>query len=114
MKKILFTILGICITSFVFSQEKKVEINLNEKISKCIIVTPKTTISVLIYPELSRNGLYRILNKKKQEIYTDEYKNVDVVNIDLSTTEVLLKKGIYILEFTADTDEIEYVKLKVK
>ena len=89
-----------------FSQEKKVDINLNNGKSNCIVVTAKTTISVLIYPELSRNGMCRILNKKKQEIYTDEYKNVDVVNIDLSTTELLLKKGIYILEFTADTDEI--------
>ena len=114
MKKIVFTILALFMGSLLFSQEKKLSIDLNKEKNKTIIMNFKSNISVLVYPELSRDGCYRIINNKKHLICSDCYSDVDLVEIDFTANKIELKKGIYILEFTSNNDEVEYVKLKIE
>ncbi len=90
-------------------------INLNKDNSRIqYIICPEVTLSILIYPELSRNGKYELIHKDGTIYYSDVYKDVDLVSINFKLRGVEMPNGRYKLKFTSNEGEIEYVSMLIK
>jgi hypothetical protein len=115
MKKLVLTFFLFCSLKVCFAQLDYMSINLNKDNSRIqYIICPEVTLSILIYPELSRNGKYELIHKDGTIYYSDVYKDVDLVSINFKLRGVEMPNGRYKLKFTSDEGEIEYVSMLIK
>ena len=115
MKKLVLTFFLFCSLKVSFAQLDYMSINLNKDNSRIqYIICPEVTLSILIYPELSRNGKYELILKDGTIYYSDVYKDVDLVSFNFKLRGVEMPNGRYKLKFTSNEGEIEYVSMLIK
>jgi hypothetical protein len=119
MKKYIKFILIILFVNQAFSQVDEVKINLLRAKNQTIEINKEHKLNILIYPELSRNGEYRIFDKKNRIKYVEAYNNVDFIIIDFERIRKKLPKGTYIVKFISEAEnpedsEVEKITIKLK
>ena len=108
MKTKLFIFLML-LSSVTFSQDVKA-VNLLLVKNTVVTLEKQSILSVLVFPELSRNGQYVINNMKGELVKYESYIEIDFLEIAIND----LINGNYTISFTSDYDEIEKFEFIIK
>ncbi|MFN6335968.1 MAG: hypothetical protein ACK4V4_05575 [Sphingobacteriales bacterium] len=95
-----------------FSQIDTFYLDLNkDNTNRIYNLCPDVSLNILIYPEITRNGVYELVNKKRAVVYSEKYMNVDYILINFSQKDKSIPNGKYKLKFISDEGEVDYLNL---
>lgn len=95
-----------------FSQIDTFYLDLNkDNTNRIYNLCPDVSLNILIYPEMTRNGVYELVNKKRAVVYSEKYMNVDYILINFSQKDKSIPNGKYKLKFISDEGEVDYLNL---
>ncbi len=107
MKKYIKFILIVLFANQGYSQIDEIRVNLLRAKNQTIEMDKNYKLNVQIYPELPRFGEFRLLDINNKVIYSDFYSDVDFIIIDFNELAKKIKKGKYLLQFKAVSENSE-------